>query len=97
MIASGYTLDLYCDAKKHKETFRSPHAQFSDELKSACWKRARLNGWRLSEKTGKAICPACLARKAAKKAARGQAQFIADIRQGPRARQRAATRRGVRG
>lgn len=62
MIASGYTVDLYCDAKGHigRLDGSSLDAQFSDESSQVVWRAIRKAGWVVSRKTGIALCPSCI-------------------------------------
>lgn len=59
MIASGYTLDLYCDNETADHPFGYFPQTFFDENKSQCWKDAKKKGWKLDSKNRTAICPLC--------------------------------------
>lgn len=61
MIASGYTLDLYCDRKGCKRgAYGNPRAQqFSDESKAVCRRLAKRAGWHVDYTKGAAVCPGC--------------------------------------
>ena len=61
MIASGYTLDLYCDREGCEE-----HAHYSAQYKGPCVRAARRRGWKLRERLTIAICPTCAKSKARK-------------------------------
>lgn len=61
MIASGYTLDLYCDHPGHVYSHISQKFQYCSDSKN-CYsevrKMARNEGWIL-KKNGEVICPKC--------------------------------------
>lgn len=62
MIASGYSLDLYCDndpAVTHRWN-EFPH-QYSAEDRAECRRRAKQDGWRINWTKRTAICPKCAA------------------------------------
>ena len=60
MIASGYTLDLYCDNEGEGiHAYGEGKDQFFDEHGSECRKQARAKGWKIVWTKGIAICPKC--------------------------------------
>ena len=66
MIASGYSLHLYCDtpgcpngqAQRQGDDF-SPPGNFSDEERSQCYRYARIAGWIINRGTRTCVCPKC--------------------------------------
>lgn len=60
MIASGYSIDLYCDNQESKEHRYDefPH-QYYDEERSVCRTSAKQDGWKVNWIKGTAICPKC--------------------------------------
>jgi hypothetical protein len=59
MIIGCYTLDLYCDADA-EHAWRAFPVQFSAETGEECRQQARRAGWKLTPKTGTAVCPDCV-------------------------------------
>ncbi len=62
MIASGYSLDLYCDGEGCKAGEYGLHPkcdQFHDESKRKAWRMAHRRGWRF--RRGDAFCSSCVA------------------------------------
>lgn len=60
MIASGYTLDLYCDAENEEHVYSEfPHEYISDErqCKQICFSNARKDGWKIGKQ--EQLCPKC--------------------------------------
>ncbi len=61
MIASGYTLDLYCDREdKHPGGANLQgawHAQFSDEERAQCFRAAAKAGWQVDRGARTCLCP----------------------------------------
>lgn len=75
-MASGYSLDLYCDnagdgkpggygygSPADGHAFRAFPAEFYGETWSECARNARAAGWKIDRRERTAICPKC-ARKA---------------------------------
>lgn len=64
MIASGYTLDVYCDygAGVHDGSWQMVKDQFFDESKRVAWRLCRRAGWKFKMVAGeqKAMCPDCV-------------------------------------
>ncbi len=57
--ASGYSLDLYCDAPgNHDFNDVFPH-QYVGETFAECVKQAKKYGWKIHYKTRTATCPKC--------------------------------------
>lgn len=67
MIASGYTLALYCDLESDDHEFNEFPHEFCNEKRSVCWRKARQAGWYISMIERTAICPKCAARIGGKK------------------------------
>lgn len=63
MIASGYTLDLYCDNEKKCRDehfyFGVPQGQFLGETWADTVKQAKAAGWYVSKKKRVCYCPEC--------------------------------------
>lgn len=66
MIASGYSLHLYCDTpgcpnQNCKGSADDPRApgDFSHEERSVCYKRARRAGWLINHRYRTTVCPEC--------------------------------------
>lgn len=66
MIASGYSLHLYCDTPgcpnglaRHQGDTSVPPGDFSDEERSVCYKRARRAGWLINHRYRTTVCPEC--------------------------------------
>lgn len=74
-IASGYTLDVYCDiyeadaaatngdgylARMHEFSWRSNHAQFNGETWAQVRAQARHRGWIITPDRMHAYCPHCV-------------------------------------
>ena len=67
-IASGYTLELYCDLLNSNHEWREfPHEYASDEknCKAACFRQARKDGWKIT-RDRQAICPKCSGKETSK-------------------------------
>lgn len=59
MIVGCYSLDLYCDGNGGGHVYNEfPHF-FVGKSASSCYRQARRAGWRLSIRSGVAICPKC--------------------------------------
>jgi len=66
MIASGYSLHLYCEtpgcpngqAQSHGDS-SVPPGDFSHEERSTCYKRARQAGWIINHRYRTTVCPIC--------------------------------------
>lgn len=57
-MASGYSMDLYCDRiNDNHSQFEFPH-QFLGETFAECARAARNTGWKI-HKNGFATCPRC--------------------------------------
>lgn len=54
MIVGGYSLHLYCDAKKC-----SSKASYDEPKEAQCFRMARGDGWKISRSDSKAYCPNC--------------------------------------
>lgn len=68
MIASGYTMDLYCDGEgctRGKYELYPVNQSFHDESKSACLRDARAAGWKISWRKQTAFCKHCHSAKKA--------------------------------
>jgi hypothetical protein len=74
-IASGYTLDLYCNVyeadasatndegalcRMHRFTWRTHHAQFTGETWAQCRAQAQYRGWIITPDRAHAYCPHCV-------------------------------------
>jgi hypothetical protein len=64
MIASGYSVDLYCDVRscgKHpsRSWTKTTEASYVGETWSECARQAKRDGWKLRRAPGYAICPGC--------------------------------------
>ncbi len=57
-MASGYTIDLYCDGPGPHPHGAFP-VTFFDESGAKARRAARDSGWRLNMRTGRALCPKC--------------------------------------
>ncbi len=64
MIASGYTMDIYCDSDvcKGATVFGSAKESFFGETWAQVARMARKVGWRIT-KDRKAFCPWCTGKK----------------------------------
>lgn len=60
MIASGYSIDLYCDAPMHERHKHPWPAQFVDESSRVAWAMVREAGWKVRIAIDYAICPSCV-------------------------------------
>ncbi len=64
MMASGYSIHLYCDAIGPEGLSRGPHGydefphEFTGETFGECARSARRTGWRF-KRDGTHICPKC--------------------------------------
>lgn len=67
MIASGYSVDLYCDITDGfaHTRFNGGQGQFYGETWQDCAKQAKAEGWLISRDRQRCVCPACA--KAGKK------------------------------
>ena len=65
MIVGCYVLDLYCDNKQCRTNERSHRggpnepAQYTGPNKRYCYREARGDGWKISDKDGTAHCAEC--------------------------------------
>lgn len=61
MIASGYSMDLYCDGVgcTHKSWQPNAKAQFTGETFGDCAAQAKRGGWKISRDRTKCLCPDC--------------------------------------
>ncbi len=66
MIATGYSLHLYCDTDKghcklteHFPSYGAAISVFHGEDKKDCLKQAKKMGWFVDFKKGISYCPAC--------------------------------------
>jgi hypothetical protein len=66
MIASCYTMDIYCDNEQkckqpnvYATMYGASRATYLGESFSECAKRARNGGWVIIKKTRQAYCPYC--------------------------------------
>lgn len=67
MIASGYTLNLYCDNEKAHSWLNDPSAfsEFSSDeknCKAICFRMAKKSGWKI-KRDGTCLCPNCVKKK----------------------------------
>lgn len=60
MIASGYSMDLYCQVKGNQHAYRKGQAQFFGETWAECAKQAREAGWKIDKRKRECICPDCI-------------------------------------
>lgn len=62
MIASGYTIHLYCDFvnQSHRHDRFSNPDEFFDESSRVAWKMAIASGWKFYERRTVAKCPLCV-------------------------------------
>lgn len=60
MIASGYSMDLYCEADGHQHGYNEGQAQFFGETWADCARQAREAGWRIHKQRRECICPKCV-------------------------------------
>jgi len=61
LIASGYSLDLYCKWNNPDHVWGEFPHQYSDEEKAKCWRLARKAGW-IVHRDRTATCPKCAAK-----------------------------------
>lgn len=61
MIASGYSMDLYCQVNGNQHEYRQGQAQFFGETWTDCAKQARAAGWKIDKAKRECICPKCIA------------------------------------
>lgn len=59
MIASGYTMDLYCEVEGAQHKYRGGMAQIGGETWADCVKQAKMIGWKIDKKKRECICPKC--------------------------------------
>lgn len=58
MIASGYSMDLYCDSAQ-AHAYGTGFAQFYAETFARCRKEAEKKGWLFDMPTRRVLCPQC--------------------------------------
>lgn len=62
MIASGYTMDLYCEVEGNRHGYKEGQAQFYGETWADCARQARDAGWKINKRRRECICPKCVER-----------------------------------
>ena len=61
MIASGYTLDLYCEVEGNQHGYKEGQASFYGETWGDTTAQARAAGWMINRRVRECICPKCVA------------------------------------
>lgn len=59
VIASGYTIHLYCDNENIKHAYNRGFGEYEGETWNECVKQAKTEGWNVIKKTRVCYCPDC--------------------------------------
>jgi len=60
MIASGYSMHLYCEIEGAEHGYGDGQAQFDGETWADCARQARQLGWKINKQRRECICSSCV-------------------------------------